>query len=493
MNKIFLLILLLIGFTSWGQNQNKITLSLQNVIDIASQQSIDAFKNKNMYLASYWEYRYYKAERLPSLSLSSDPLNFYRYNYQEYNWDTNEDEYIQKEYLNSDVTLSAVQNVSLTGGQFFVQSDLEMIKNLSSNGSNSYSATPISVGYLQDLNGYNQYKWESKIEPLKFEIAKKEFIQDVEDLRVSSTYYFFELIEAQIQKDIAEMNYTNADTLYKIGKGRFQVGTVTQDELLELELSLLNSKQDLSSAKLQEMRAQLELNSFLSLPKETIVECIIPDVIPALQIEPTLALEQALNNNPEIMEQKQEKLEQDENVAEAKSEKGLTSSIYAKFGLTKTSDNFHDVYSKPDKSQIFTLGLDIPIVDWGSGKGQYLMAKSDREVALATLKQERIDFEQDVIQSVLEFNLMAEQVNISAKADTVAQMGYHVTFQRFMIGKVDVIKLNIASSAQETARMAYISQLNDYWTSYYTLRSLTLFDFETKEPLTVDFNKLIQN
>ncbi|MEN8115997.1 MAG: TolC family protein [Bacteroidota bacterium] len=493
MKKIISLIIIAVSISFTGLSQDMLKLSLPEIIDIASKQSIDAFRNKNMYLASYWEYRFYKAERLPGITLSANPLDFNRYNRKEYNFETNEDEFRLREFLNSEVSLSATQNVALTGGQLFLRSEVGMVKNLGGDKNTSFNATPLSIGFMQELNGYNELKWKSKIEPIKFEKAKKEFIQDVEDLRVKSTMRFFGLINAQIQKGIAEMNYANADTLYKIGKGRFQVGTVTQDELLELELRLLNNEQALNMAILEEKRAQSMLNSFLGLPKETEIECTIPKDIPKLQIEPQLALEQALTNNPEMFNQEQQKLQQDENVARAKSERGLNTSLFAMYGLNQSSENFDEVYTEPDKSQILRVGLNIPIVDWGRGKGRYSMAKSNREVALATLRQERIDFEMDIYQSVLEFNLQAGQVNIAAKADTVAKMGYDVTFQRFLIGKIDVIKLNIASNDQETARMAYLSRLRDYWTAYFRLRSLTLFDFEKKQPLIVNYDKLLEN
>jgi len=83
-------------------------------------------------------------------------------------------------------------------------------------------------------------------------------------------------------------------------------------------------------------------------------------------------------------------------------------------------------------------------------------------------------------------------VKNAAKADTVAQMGYDVTFQRFLIGKINVINLNIASTDQETARIAYLNRLRDYWTSYFRLRSLTLFDFETNTPLMVNYDEILE-
>ncbi|HCE56910.1 MAG TPA: TolC family protein [Prolixibacteraceae bacterium] len=485
--------ILLVAFAISTKAQNKVQLSLDDVIEISSKQSIDAFRNKNMYLASFWEYKFFKAERLPGISLSSNPLDFNRYYNKEYNFDTNQDEYRLREYLTSDVSVSATQNVGLTGGQLFLRSELGMVKNLNGDKNTSFTSTPLSIGFSQELNGYNELKWKSKIEPLKFEKAKKEFIQDVEDLRVKSTLQFFELITAQIQKGIAETNYANADTLYKIGKGRFQVGTVTQDELLKLELSLLNAEQALSMAQLEEKRAQSSLNSFLGMEKSMEIECIVPSDIPKLQISPEIALTQAIQNNPDMINHQQQKLQQDQNVKRTRSETGLNTSLFAMYGMTRSSETLEDVYGQPDKSQRFSMGLNIPIVDWGRTKGRVSMAESNREVALATIKQERIDFEQDVVQSVLEFNLQASQVKNSAKADTVAKLGYDVTFQRFLIGKIDVIKLNIASTDQETARIAYLNRLRDYWMSYFRIRSLTLFDFETNTPLNANYESILEN
>ena len=59
---------------------------------------------------------------------------------------------------------------------------------------------------------------------------------------MSAVMNFFSLALAQINKQIAEMNYSNADTLYRIAKGRYQLGTIAEDELLQMQLSWLNAE-----------------------------------------------------------------------------------------------------------------------------------------------------------------------------------------------------------------------------------------------------------
>lgn len=495
MNKIFLF--LIIVFSGFGlkvfAQQENYNLSLIEVVNLASQNSLDAFRYKNMYLASYWEFRYYKADKLPSLTLTATPLDFNHYRKREYNFQTNEEEYVLRDYFNADMSMQLNQKIGLTGGSLFLSSELGMVQNLSGDKNTSYQATPVSIGYQQSLNGYNALKWQSKIEPLKYEKAKKEFVQSQETLAMKSTAMFFDLVEAQIQLKIAENNQSNADTLYKIGKGRFQVGTVTQDELLNLELNQLNATQSLNKAKLEVERSQSGLNSYLMMDKQTRINCIVPSQIPALQIRADEALDMALKNNPDILDQGQQMLEQDRDVARAKSETGLSTSLFAVYGLNQSAENFDMVYDEPDQSQRMQIGLSIPIIDWGRRKGRLMMAESNREVVNARVRQSRIDFEQNIFQSVMEFNLQAEQVRNAAKADTVAQKGYEVTFQRFLIGKVDVIKLNIARNDRESARREYINAVKTYWNYYYRLRMLALYDFVKGESLTAEYDKIIEN
>ena len=489
----YLLILLLLVPAFKSNAQEKKLLTLENVIEIASQQSLDAFRNKNMYLASYWEFRYFKADRLPSLNIEATPMDYNRSMQKVYNYDENRDEYKPREDLSSEIALLLNQNVGLTGGRIFARSELNLSEKLGTDRISSYSSTPFSIGYAQSLNGYNSLKWTAKIEPLKFEKAKKDFIQAKEELAIKANRRFFDLVDAQIEVNIAETNMANADTLYKIGQGRFQVGTVTQDELLNLELSFMNAKLALTRANLGLERARADLNSFLGYDKETKIECIVPKSLPELTISSAEAIQEAIINNPEILNQQQRLIEEDRKVKQAKAQNGVSGDLYALYGLNQNAESLDMVYQDPLDRQRFRVGVNIPVLDWGRRKGRLAMAESNREVVRISVNQEKMDFEQNVLMNVMEFNLQADQVASTAKADTIAQLGYDVTQQRFLIGKVDVTKLNLARNDQEQARRAYINALRSYWNYYFTIRQFTLYDFEKSITLSEDFERIVNN
>ena len=53
--------------------QQTVRLNLKETIGLANDSSLSAFRYQNMYLSGYWEYRTYKANRLPSLALNLVP------------------------------------------------------------------------------------------------------------------------------------------------------------------------------------------------------------------------------------------------------------------------------------------------------------------------------------------------------------------------------------------------------------------------------------
>jgi outer membrane protein TolC len=119
------------------------------------------------------------------------------------------------------------------------------------------------------------------------------------------------------------------------------------------------------------------------------------------------------------------------------------------------------------------------------------MAESNEELIKTSVEQERIDFDQEIFLKVMQFNMQARQLNIAAKSDTVAQKRFEVTKQRYLIGTIDITELNIAQADKDNNRKAYIMALQSYWSNYYDIRRLTLFDFQRNKRITIDINQLL--
>jgi outer membrane protein len=465
-------------------------LTFDQVIQLAEEQSPYALIAKHRFRASYWQYRTFVAQYRPSLILSGSTPDYSTAYSRVWNAVTNQYDYISTNILQTIGSLSLTQNIGLTGGSISLQSDLTLENDFESN-ENNYITAPVSIRLVQPIFRYNELKWQKKTEPLKYESAKKTYLGDMENVHIQAVQIFFSLALAQINKQIAEMNYLNADTLWRMAQGRYNLGTIAEDELLQMQLSWLNSETSRKQAEMNLRDREIRLRSFLGFNENVRIELILPNEIPDLQIDVEEVRDFAHANNPEMLDQQLTLLTAQSNVASAKAEKGLNANLTASFGMRDQDPIFIKAYKQSNQQQTVRIGITLPILDWGLGRGRYKMAQSSLQLAQVQAEQTLIDFDQNLYLDVEQFNLQAEQVAIAAKSDTVAAKMYEVTKQRFLIGKITVLELNNADTKKDENRRAYVMALQDYWNYFFNIRKLALYDFLNDKPLGTNYEMLL--
>lgn len=459
------------------QAQTHIKLDLQRTIEIANDSSLEVFRTQNMYLAGYWEYRTFKANRLPSLTLNLTPAEYYRDITKRYDSNQNQDVYRNQQSFSASGNLALQQNFDLTGGTFYLQSQLGYMRNFGNNSSTQFTSVPIRLGYSQSLVGYNPFKWERRIEPLKYDKVKKEFIYNVESVSVQAVTRFFDLAMAQAEYDLAKENMASSDTLYRIGVQRHKIAAISKADLLTLKLDVVNAGNTLLNKTSALKRAMFSLVSFLDLEKNTTIEIELPFRPQELVIPVDRALALAHGNNPKLLELKQNILEAEQSVDKTKKESRFDASINASIGFNQVAENFGDVYHKPMQQDLVSVSVSIPIVDWGVRKGKYNMARNNLNVVKTSARQDEISLDEEVIMTVNDFNIQQNMITSAEEALELAVMAYNETRQRFIIGKADINSLTLSHNRQQTAQQNYIVALQNYWLNYYKIRKLTLHDF----------------
>lgn len=464
---------------------------MNDVVKLAEEQSPNALMAKHRFRASYWQFRTFKAEYRPSLTLTGTTPDYSTAYSRVWNSVLNRWDYQASNVLQNIASLALSQNIGLTGGSISLNSDLTL-ENDFERDTRRFITSPVSVRLTQPLFRYNALKWQKKIEPMKYEEAKKTYLSNVEDVHLMAVQYFFNLALAQINMGIAETNLQNADTLYQIAKGRYNLGTIAENELLQMELSYLNAGTAINESEITLRDRELKLRSFLGFNQNVKIELIIPNEIPELQVDMAEVLRLAQENNPDLIALDRQLVESESSLAQAKAEKGLNANLTASFGLRDQDPDFKLAYTQPNQQQSIRVGFTMPILDWGLGRGKYKMAKSSQELTQVQVEQSRIDFEQNLLLDIQQFNLQDDQVKIAAKSDTVAAKMFEVTKQRFLIGKIDVLELNNADTKKDSNKRSYIQALNNFWTYFYNMRSVTLYDFVNKKPLEADYEKLVE-
>ena len=469
-------------------------LTFDEVIKLSEEQSPQSLMAKHRFRASYWQFRSYQAQFRPSLTLRGTAPNYTNGFSKEYNSTTGQYDYVPINIINSSSTLSLSQAIGLTSTTISLQAGLNHLYDFEQNSTQprQYNVSPFSINLTQPIRQYNTLKWQRKIEPVKYDAAKKTYLANIESVHMSAVQNFFSLALAQINKQIAEMNFSNSDTLYRIARGRYNLGTISEDELLQMELSYLNAQTARKEADMNLRDREIRLRSFLGFNENVRLELIIPSDIPSLQVDVKEVLDLAMANNPDLITQQINVLNAQSSVAQARASMGLNASLTASLGLSQTGSDFMTALQNPNQTQTVAVGFTVPILDWGRGRGNFKMAQSSLELAQVQAKQTLVDFQQNLFLDVEQFNLQKNQVAIAAKSDTVAMKRFEVTKQRFLIGKIAILDLNDADTRKDQNRRAYIQSLQNYWNYFYNLRNLTLFDFINRKPLGTEYEKLLQ-
>ncbi len=481
------------GLSLTGQqtaNMEEKVLTLPEVIQIAKDQSLMALMSRHQFRSSYWEFRTHLARFRPGLSLEAT-IPSLNNTMESVTQPDGSEKFVSRSNMQTALDMQLNQNIGLTGGRVFVSSQLQRNDNFGDEPPTTYLAYPVTIGFFQPINGYNSLRWDRKIEPMKYEEAKLNYINAMERVSQVTVERFFDLALAQINLEITKKNYANNDTLFQIAKGRYQLGTIAENELLQMELSYLNAGAALNEATIDLELRKSRLRSFLGFNERVNLELILPSHIPDIEMDYGRTLDEAKANNPEILNMERRLLEAQRQVAEARSQKGVRADLFAQLGLTQNAEELAAAYQNPINQQRIQVGVQVPILDWGLGRGQYRMAQSAEEVVKTDVQQSQIEFNETVFLQVMQFNLQDDQVAIASKADTIADLSYEVTKQRFLIGKIDVLQLKDALEEKDVARRGFVQALRNYWNYYFDLRGLTLYDWDRGIKLAEDFDELL--
>lgn len=479
MNKLFLLIVLVsITFSANAQISN--AYSLEEVIALARSQSPRSKQAETRKENLYWQYRMFRSNYNPQLSLSGR-IPTYNRDFLENRLDDGTVIYQSREQLNPNLNLGLNQPLAFTGGNVSINSSMNYFNDLSQDLTR-YNTTAVNVRLDQPLFGFNDLKWDKRTEPLRYEESKRDYVEEMELISQEASSRYFEFLSAQINYEIAQFNLLNNDTIYKIEEGRYNIGNTSKDKLLQVELQLLRSQQDVAQATLDLQTASLELRSYLGLNDADTLQLNVPDGIPEFDISIQDALLYGKMNRSDYIAFERRRIEAERELAEARAQR-FQVNLAASFGLNNASSELDEAYNNPNDQQRLDISLFIPILDWGRNKARMQTALANQELNNFVIDQEIQNFEQAIITLVRRFDVLRIQLDISKKSDEVATERYDVAQNRYLTGKVDITNLNLAQSEKDAAKRSYVGALREFWIAYFDLRRLTLYDFAAQQLL----------
>ncbi|MCF8378842.1 MAG: TolC family protein [Bacteroidales bacterium] len=457
-------------------------LSLRNVVDLAIYQSASVRYAQNTNVNYYWRWQNFRTRFRPQLTLSGDLPN-YGNSITENLQDDGSTSFTRVEKLKTSAQLSLNQNIARTGTYVYAASYVNRIQDYN-NSTIDFAGTPFSVGFVQPIFAYNWAKWAKKSEPLLYEEANKDFIQQLEEISKEATRRFFRYLTVQTNFKLAESNLSNSRDNLKIADAKKILGQISENDYSRIKLSVLNAQKSLNTARMDLKNADFELKSYIGLEQDQKIALTIPLNMVLFEIDPERALQEAFENRKETPRFERRLIDADRELEEAKRNSGLSATLRGSYGVSNSAYDFPGVYESPDIEQVVRLNLSIPILDWGRSASAIKLAESERDLTIFDVEKDKKDFERSVIVQVEQFSLLKDQMITAEEADKVAENGYLIALKKFQNGEISITDLNISLGEREKAKRDYIDSLQDYWRAYYNLRILTLYDFELDQKIS---------
>lgn len=476
--------------TSFVAGGETLSITLDDAIARARVQSVNAAVALNELRTSYWEYRTYKAELLPEINFTSKVPGYYK-RYSAYQESDGSYSFVRNNYLQMNGELSVDQKIWATGGTLSLNTSLDFMRQLDDVKQNRFMSIPVALTLSQPIFGVNSVKWNRRIEPVRYAEAKAEFLSATEEVAMTAVQHFFNLLMARESLEIARQNLDNATKLHEVAKVKREMGQISQNDLLQMELNLLNATSDYTDCESSLKSNMYRLRSFLNYDETVDLQPVIPVTVPTVDVIYADALDRALANNKFAKNIRRRQLEADYEVAKAKGNMREIS-LYAQVGYTGTDKIFGRAYDNLRSNQIVEIGVKIPILDWGKRRGAVKVAESNREVVQSRLRQETLDFNQDLFILVERFNNQRKQLEIADKADEIAQRRYKTNVETFLIGKISTLDLNDSQTKKDESRKQYVNELFYYWYYFYQLRSVTLWDYEHATGIDADIERIVR-
>ncbi|WP_235298771.1 TolC family protein [Portibacter marinus] len=451
--------------------------------------SVDATQQKEM---AQLDYEIFKTRLKPSISLDGRVPGFFSSS-SAITQPNGTIEFQRISQNNASLSLFAQQNIPLTGARLFVQSDLQRFDDFTLNN-RLYNGIPLRIGISQPLFGFNQIKWDSKLAPVYLNEAETQYNFDLENTQFQATFLYFQVIIAEENSKIALLNTEVNENLIKIAERRLELGKISEDEKLQLQIELENARTNLRTSNYNLQAAKNNLATFLYSSSTfgnsnnsidiSNYTFIIPEPLQEIMIDEDRAVRMALKNRPEIIAYERQILESQRNMAQVKAQTGPQMSLFASFGLARGSKNLEQIYADPFTEQQLSLSFSIPIVDWGRRKSTRKQAEIQLQNTLANISQDKIEIENNTKLKVREFLMLQQAVQDQEAIRAMADKRFEIANERYILGAISITDFTLAQREKDQTRRNYIQTLSNYWNAYYSLRLLTGFDFAKNEQIT---------
>lgn len=478
---IIIVVLLLLACLPLHSQGKKRQVTLDEAINSLSLKSIPAKIESLNFHNEQLSFENYKKGLLPSLVFDINPINFNRSLRTLQQPTDGSYSYVKNYANNSTWGITMRQKVNITGGELNVGTRLNYLNEFSQKKS-SFSTTPFIIGYSQQLWGGSKIcRLEKNIEFAKNQISTKKYCSRLSEIQQETLGLFMSTLLSKLEHELEFQNKVINDTLLNIAQTKLSNGNITEFDYKQIELQSLNIQYASENAMKSYEEALRKLQTYLAVEEN--LQIVVPELNLPLTIDFNVVFSFVKKNNPFSIQQQIAKLEAEKTFYSVKLNNRFNGNLSLNYGINQYADNFAEVYRHGNVQQSVTLGLQIPVFQWGINKNKKRIAKNNYRVNLLNQEKSQREFNNQIKEKVNNYNRSVRLWIVSEKAYKVSQEQYQMLARKFALGKVSVYELTSSQHEQNIAMQQYYIAINDVYREYFSLRHIALYDFMSGKDL----------
>ncbi len=462
------------------------TLSLQQAISLAQQQSLQALINQNQAQLAEQTYKLQRAQLFPQVNLNAN-LPGYNSSITSVTQPDGTIKFTTVEQAYSTMGVSLSQKIAATGGTFTASSNINRFDRLSGDRTTNYNTQPFVLGFNQPLFRFNETAFNLKTARINKLIGSKVFIKQQEQLALDVSNQFHALLQSQQQLILLQANKINTDSLLQAATLKLKLGKIGEEEYLQIQLEQINTTTQLQQVKANDDLLKIKFCNLLAIPATdlSLVESKPNNSAVNSISESTLTqlIASFKNNSPEYEQQKLAQLQNEAALQRAKLSRIPSFNLIAGYGSNQSAPVLNDAYQNLLTQQNATIGVAVPLFSSGANTSSFKIADYQLKNAQLQIQQLEQRITNDIMSQLQAYNISLQQINNAQLADSIAQRRYAISYNKYKVGKLTYTDLLLAQSQQLQAKQGYVNAIAAYWQAYYTLRSTTLYDIHTQQGL----------
>ena len=458
-----------LSHVAWGQA----SLTLDKVIHLAKDSAITAFQSRQEYQSRQASYEVFEALRKPQLSVKVVP------NYTRIISDLTRDYVYLRNYdiFSTSAQVRLNQKVLPFGGEAYVGTQAiwsEYFRESASGYPRQFVASPLLVGYSNNLLGYNPFRWEKQVEDQRLQAARQQHEYDLRRIAEEAAVRYFRLLCRQRLVMVRQEELSLNDTVLAIAREKATIAIVTQQELHAMELQLQNSINLLAAARKEEQKARTELASLLrmrQIPNDTAL-MEIPDMPPLTPYTADEVAMLAKNNSPAYQQQLAELTEARHQEEKAHKERGVNVGMDINLGLQQVNSTLGSAYKNQQLYALGSVQFNIPIMDHGAARKRHAAATAWVERQESALQETERQLVEDAIVTLQKLNDSRKMLERTGETIKLAESHFYETVESYTNGLCDINTFSLGQNRWVTAYTNYLDALEEFWTAHYHLKTL---------------------